>query len=122
MILENIRDKKLLELYKALTRSDFKGTMNDNYVIRLLYSTMVFDLKANSSAHSYNETHSLQFGKELIRVYDEKTYDELDNWSIELWCEALLRMIEVEGLSYQDIHKLNARELKLKIAEYKEEN
>jgi len=38
LILENIRDRKLLELYEMLTRSDFKGEMKDGFVVSLLYT------------------------------------------------------------------------------------
>lgn len=119
MILENIRDKKLLELYIALTRSNFKGAMNNSYVVRLLYALLCVDIKAKERGLSMAGNRMLDYAKEIIRIYDVKEYNETDDYSVEVLTDSMLNLMENEKLTYSDIHKMNARELKDNVCKYK---
>lgn len=122
MILENVRDKKLLELYAMLTRSDFKGNMNDTFVVRMLYATMCIEIALNESRYNsklqLNKNDILNCAKEVIRVYDEKLYDESDNYSIEVLACALIDYMYYEDIDYSKVHSQNGRELKINLMNY----
>lgn len=121
MILENIRDKKLLDLYVALTKSDFKGYMNDTYVVRLLYGMLCFDSALYERKISMDKNKMLDFAKEVIRAYDEMVYNESDKFSIEVLTNLMIDYIQKQGKTYDDIHKMNSRQLKLALYECIEE-
>ena len=113
MIVENIRDKKLLELYTTLTRSDLKGNINDTFVIRMLYTLLYVDALFKDES----KENKIGLAKEVIRAYDEKLYDDSDYISIETICLGLQAYMDAEHKTYSDINKLNTRELKKIIVE-----
>ena len=46
---EHYRDKKLKQLYQTLTRSDFAGDFEDDYVLSVLYAMRCIDCHQSPS-------------------------------------------------------------------------
>ena len=110
MLLENILDSKLMALYQALTKSDFKGNIADEYVVSLLYAMRCLD----SSIKEYEEIphrHFVDYAKEVIRIYETCEDEYINNTSIKAWSKALLRCMKEMKLKYRDIHKMSTYDL-----------
>lgn len=110
MLLENYRDSKLKVLYQKLTRSDFKGGMDDEYIVTLLYAMRCLD----SSMRNYDqipERHFVDYAKELIRIYETCENEEMNNTSIMAYARAMLKCMKEKQLKYKDIHKMSTWDL-----------
>ena len=87
MILENIRDKKLLELYEILTRSDFEGEMKDEFVVSILYIVKCLD-SIQKGERTVKKNHLMGVAKEVARVYETSEKEEFKHISIMAWARA----------------------------------
>ena len=108
MLLENYRDRKLKELYQALTRSDFNGNVEDEYVVSLLYVMMCIDPLQDHE--TIRERNYVDIAKEIIRVYDESSrqYEEV---SLMIWTSSLMRYMKEKKKTYRDIHRMSSIDL-----------
>lgn len=123
MIIETIRNKKLLTLYTTLTGSDFKGNREDDELVKLLYSILCLE---KSIPCDVNCDHIFKSGydyvllsKELIRLYETPTpYDgTIDEYSYEYLASRLLGYMLNYDKCYKDIHSMNSYELKKSVLE-----
>ena len=116
MILENVRDKKLMQLYETLTRSDFEGSIQDEYVICLLYTIRCLD-SLQKTDRFIKKKDMMNIAKEIFRIYEtsEKDYEDI---SIMAYTKGLFNYMKSEGLEYKDIHSMNTYDLLNNVKEY----
>ncbi len=110
MLLENYRDNKLMVLYQKLTRSDFKGNPQDEYIVTLLYALRCID-NCNRNDNMVPEKKYVDFAKEIIRIYETCEDQQANNVSIMAWTKAMLKYMKKMKLRYKDIHKMSACDL-----------
>ena len=103
MLLEHYRDDKLKKLYQMLTRSDFKGNFEDNYILSVLYAMACID-RCQEKDCFLKEKDYVILGKEIIRIYDTSE-DRYDDYSIYLFTKALLKYMKEEKKRAADIHR-----------------
>ena len=118
MILDNIRDTKLMQLYTALTHSDFKGNYEDTFIIEMLFAVLVIDLIANGSRKENMKAGDMvNLAKEVLRIY-ETDDGEMSYLSIRNWTEGLMEYMEENNKRYKDIHKMATYDLRKEVREY----
>ncbi len=117
MILENIRDKKLLELYEMLTRSDFEGEMKDEFVVSILYTVKCLD-SIQKTERIIKKNHLMGVAKEVARLYETSEKEEFRHISIMAWAKAMIEYMKDSGLGYKDIHKMGTYDLKKAVEAY----
>lgn len=118
IILDNIRDTKLMQLYQALTKSDLKGRYEDTFMVELLFTILTIDLIVNSDKPTDMDAKDIiRLGKEIVRIYETED-SELSYFSVRNWAEALLAYMEASGKDYNAIHKMNTYELRNEVREY----
>lgn len=118
IILDNIRDTKLMQLYQALTKSDLKGRYEDTFMVELLFTILTIDLIVNSDKPTDMDAKDIiRLGKEIVRIYETEN-SELSYFSVRNWAEALLAYMEESGKNYNAIHKMNTYELRNEVREY----
>ena len=110
MILEHVRDKKLKQLYQVLTRSDFNGNFEDDYVLSVLYAMRCIDV-CQSKEKVCQERDYVDLAKEIIRIYDASDEQDFEDISIESWTRALFDFMKKRKLSCRDIHRMNSYDL-----------
>ena len=122
---EEIRIRnKTLELYKLLSRSDFKGNYEDAYTIEQLFTLLCLDVIVNSKRDlderlkKMKEKHMLELAKEIIRMVE--TDDGMSNFSVYNWTSAALKYMTENNKNYNDIHKMSTWDLKKEIGQYLE--
>ncbi len=109
MILENYRDIKLKQLYQALTRSDFNGNIEDDYMLSVMYAMRCIDCNQGKGI-KIPEKHYVPLAKEIIRVYDTSEKD-LEDLSIMSFTRLLLDYMKMSGRKYPDIHRMSTVDL-----------
>ena len=114
---EHYRDKKLKQLYQTLTRSDFAGDFEDDYVLSVLYAMRCIDCH-QSPSFKIPERHSVDLAKEIIRIYDTSEEADLDDLSIYAFTRALMAYMKEKDLDYRDIHKMSTIRLLKEVAVY----
>ena len=107
LLLEHIRDKKLKQLYQALTQSDFNGNYEDDYVLSLLYAMRCIDV-CQSEEKVAQEREYVDLAKEIIRIADTSDEEDLEDVSILSWTRALFEFMKEEGKTYKDVHRMSA--------------
>lgn len=113
-----MRDRKLLQLYIALTRSDLKGNYEDTYMIELLFTILVIDLIVNSGEETDMKAKDIvNLAKEIVRIYETED-DKLSYFSIRNWTESLLDYMKAEKKKYKDIHRMNTYDLRKEVSAY----
>lgn len=115
-LLGNWRDRKLMELYTTLSKSDLKGNYEDTYTIELLYSLMCLDL-ANNAKHRLDlkpSDYSL-LARNVVRLVDD---GELDDYSIFNWSNALLEYMVENNLATSKVNKISTDTLKKNVFQY----
>ena len=117
MLLENIRDRKLKQLYQMLTNSDFKGNFEEDYTLCLLYAMRCIDVCQNQG-FLIEEKHYVDIAKEIIRIYDTSDQYNYENISIMSWTKALLDYMKKYSRSYRDIHRMNCFDLLNAVMEF----
>lgn len=118
-IIENERDKKVMQLYTVLSRSDFKGNYEDTYTIELVYALMCLDLAVNSkSGLEFNPNEFILLSKELVRIVDID--GELDKYSFINWAQSMVEYMKKNNLKVKQIHKMNTYDLRNNVAAYLE--
>ena len=125
LLFEEIRIRnKTLELYKLLSRSDFKGNYEDAYTIEQLFTLLCLDVIVNSKRDlderlkKMKEKHMLELAKEIIRMVE--TDDGMSNFSVYNWTSAALKYMTENNKNYNDIHKMSTWDLKKEIGKYLE--
>ena len=81
MILENYRDRKLKELYQVITRSDFKGNLEDDYMLSVMYAMRCIDriqendpfIKENDYVNVAKEIRLVKKMKASQKMWEMKT-------------------------------------------------
>lgn len=111
-MLEKKRDRKLTDLYQILTRSDFKGRIETNRIIRSLYAIYCLDA-VNRQKMPLNEEDYLLLARELLRIEETPLFDY--DRSLMTWAKGLLNYMKDENLSIRDIQKKNSIDLKKEI-------
>ncbi len=114
---EHYRDKKLKQLYQTLTRSDFAGDFEDDYVLSVLYAMRCIDCH-QSPSFKIPERHYVDLAKEIIRIYDTSEEADLDDLSIYAFTRALMTYMKEKDLAYRDIHKMSTIRLLKEVAVY----
>ena len=114
---EHYRDKKLKQLYQTLTRSDFAGDFEDDYVLSVLYAMRCIDCH-QSPSFKIPERHYVDLAKEIIRVYDTSEEADLDDLSIYAFTRALMTYMKENDLKYKDIHKMSTLRLLNELSVY----
>ena len=117
MFQEHYRDKKLKQLYQTLTRSDFAGDFEDDYVLSVLYAMRCIDCH-QSPSFKIPERHYVELAKEIIRIYDTSEEADLDDLSIYAFTRALMAYMKEKDLDYRDIHKMSTIRLLKEVAVY----
>ena len=112
---------KTLELYKLLSRSDFKGNYEDAYTIEQLFTMLCLDVLINvKGGHNIKGGDLLDLAKEVIRLFELDDGD-VSNYSVMNWCKALwLYMIDANK-KYKDIHSMSTYDLRNKVSNYLEQ-
>ncbi|MCR4634318.1 MAG: hypothetical protein K5648_09360 [Erysipelotrichaceae bacterium] len=110
LILEHIRDKKLRQLYQALTRTDFNGNYEDDYVLSVLYAMRCIDVCQSQKAVC-KERDYVDLAKEIIRISDVSEENDFEEISIMSWTRALFDYMKENGKAYRDIHRMNSYDL-----------
>lgn len=122
MIVETIRDKKLVSLYTALTNSDFKGEIEEVELVCILYAMLCIDLSRKDYEEYFNKNLKspldfVRYAKELIRVYETSLNGEHNENSVMFLADAMLYYLSKNDISYSVFHSMNGYELKKKIYE-----
>ena len=115
MILENIRDRKLIELYQMLTRSDMNGNAKDSWVVKMLYAlNCVDELVAKSGVISKKEY--VIFAKEVVRI-SETEDNEGENLLISLpaWTVGLMEYMKKTKKKMKQIHSMSGYDLMMDV-------
>ena len=110
MILEHIRDRKLKQLYQALTRSDFSGNYEDDYVLSVLYAMRCIDV-CQSQQTVCREKDYVDLATEIIRISDVSEENDFGEISIMSWTRALFDYMRQNEKAYKDIHRMNSYDL-----------
>ena len=110
LILEHIRDRKLKQLYQALTRSDFSGNYEDDYVLSVLYAMRCIDV-CQSQQTVCREKDYVDLAKEIIRISDVSEENDFGEISIMSWTRALFDYMRQNEKAYKDIHRMNSYDL-----------
>ena len=118
-MLEEFRtDRKLIELYKVMTHSDFEGNTTDTYVIEVLYALMNTDLvNGDEKVIGKDPVRLLHFAKEVVRLF-ETEQRTASSYSMANWAQALCRFMKDRGLSYEQIHRMSTVVLRKDVREY----
>ena len=109
MILEHYRDVKLKQLYQMLTKSDFNGNFEDDYMLSVMYAMRCIDCNQGKGI-TIPEKHYVALAKEIIRVYDTSEKD-LEDLSIMVFTKNLLDYMKMCDKKYCDIHKMSTADL-----------
>ena len=118
IILDNIRDSKLMQLYAALTKSDLKGHYEDTYMVEILFTVLTLDLIVNSDeTMQMDERDIMRMAKEIIRIY-ERDDKELSYFSVRNWTEALFAYMDETKKDYDAIHRMNTYDLRKEVSRY----
>lgn len=123
MILENQRNRKLIELYRILTGSNLEGDIKDKEVISLLYAILHLDLtllspEFRNSNIIFKPNEYVLIAKEILRACELEVIDDFDNYKVMCWCRAMLRYMTTENVSYETIFKTSTYELRAKLINY----
>ena len=112
---------KTLELYKLLSRSDFKGNYEDAYTIEQLFTMLCLDVLINVKVgHNIKGGDLLDLAKEVIRLF-ELDNGEVSNYSVMNWCHALWLYMADTNKKYKDIHSMSTYDLRNKVSNYLEQ-
>ena len=118
IILDNIRDSKLMQLYAALTKSDLKGHYEDTYMVEILFTVLTLDLIINSDeTMQMDERDIMRMAKEIVRIY-ERDDKELSYFSVRNWTEALFAYMDETKKDYDAIHRMNTYDLRKEVSGY----
>lgn len=115
-LLGNFRDKKLLQLYVTLSKSDLQGNYEDTYTIELLFALMCLDL-ANNSYHRLELIPSdyTLLARNVVRLVDN---GELSDYSFINWSNALLSYMKDKNFNAKGINRISTDELKANVFKY----
>ena len=118
-MLEEFRtDRKLLELYRVMTESDFQGNTTDTYVIEVLYALMNTDLvNGDEKVIGKDPVKLLRFAKEVVRLF-ETEQKTASCFSMANWAQALCRYMKQNKVSYRQIHRMSTVVLRKDVREY----
>ena len=109
---------KTIELYRLLSRSDFKGNYEDAYTIEQLFTMLCLDVVLNvHGGENVKGKDLLDLAKEIIRLF-EIDENGVSNFSIMNWCKATLSYMNETGKKYKDIHSMNTYQLRTEVEEY----
>lgn len=114
-----IRDNKLIELYKLLTGSDFKGSYEDTYIVELLYALMCVDLASDFHNLKFMADVMYDLAIEIIRIF-ETDDNKPSSFSIDNWTYALIQYMKNENVDYKAVHKMSTVELRDNVRKYLE--
>lgn len=115
-LLGGFRDKKLIQLYTALSKSDFKGNYEDTYTIELMFALMCLDLSANvKKGVEINPSDLCLLARNVVRLADD---GELSDISFMNWSDALLTYMLNENLNPNQINKMNQNNLMKNVKKY----
>ena len=118
-LLETERDSKLIKLYTALTRSDFKGNYEDTYVVECLFALVCLDIHLHEkNSMDYDAKTMMLLAKELVRICEVD--GGLDIYSFYNWSNALCEYMKASGCSPNQIHKMNTFDLRKYVSVYLE--
>ena len=121
MILENYRDRKLKELYQVITRSDFMGNLEDDYMLSVMYAMRCID-RIQENDPFIKENDYVNVAKEIIRIYDSVQGNDYEDLSIEVWTRALMTYMRKEDKKYRDIHRSSSFDLMKDVIPYIKES
>ena len=111
MILENIRDRKLIELYQMLTRSDMNGNIKDGWVIKMLYALNCVDALISQSGIISKKEYVI-FAKEVVRISETEDNDGENMYiSLPVWTVGLMEYMKKTGKTMKQIHSMSAYDL-----------
>lgn len=115
MILENIRDRKLIELYQMLTRSDMNGNAKDSWVVKMLYAlNCVDELVAKSGVISKKEY--VIFAKEVVRISETEDNDGKSLLiSLPAWTVGLMEYMKKTKKKMKQIHSMSGYDLMIDV-------
>ena len=118
-MLEEFRtDRKLIELYKVMTNSDFAGNTADTYIIEVLYALMNTDLvNGDEKVIGKDPLQLLRFAKEVVRLF-ETEQKTASCFSMANWAKALCHYMKHDSLSYKDIHRMSTIPLRNEVRNY----
>lgn len=111
MVVESIRDRKLVKLYLVLTGKEENGTIDPD-TISMLYSMLCLD-NANidlGKRREMSETEIMLLAKELYRAAEVQCNDESDDISLKGLAEGMIRCLD--DMSYREVKKMNSFDLK----------
>ena len=113
-MLEKERDRKLTDLYQILTKSDLKGHIESNGIVRNLYAIYCLDA-VNGREIALNENDYLILSRQLMRIDETQLFD----WdcSLETWAYGLLAYMKDKNLCAADIQKMSSVDLKKAVHE-----
>ena len=115
MILENIRDKKLIELYQMLTRSDMNGNIKDGWVIKMLYALNCVDSLVSQSGVISSKEYVV-FAKEVVRISETEDNDGENLYiSLPVWTVGLMEYMKKTGMKMKQIHSMSGYELMMNV-------
>ncbi len=117
MILEHYRDAKLKELYQKITRSDFKGDFEDDYVLCVMYAMRCID-RNQGKGIDIPENEYVPLAKEIIRIYETSEERDLEDLSIMSFTKKLFAYMKVQKKRYKDIHKMSTIDLMNELDRY----
>ncbi len=116
MILENIMNNRVTQLYEMLTKSDFKGNVEDEYVVSLTYVMMCIDRCVNDQI-SFDRKHYVLLAREIIRIHDTGAEDV----SYMVLTRAMIDYMKKKGKKYREIHSMNSYDLLNGVMEHMQE-
>ena len=109
---------KTLELYKLLSRSDFKGNYEDAYTIEQLFTMLCLDVLINvKGGHNIKGGDLLDLAKEVIRLFELDDGD-VSNYSVMNWCKALWLYMADTNKKFKQIHSMSTYDLRNEVSNY----
>lgn len=111
-----VRDRKLLQLYTALTKSDLKGNYEDTYVLEMMFALMCLDLTANVKyRYHFIPSEFTLLARNVVRMADD---GNLSDYSFMNWSDALLTYMKGNNLLPKHINKMSTDRLKQEVEVY----
>ena len=92
-----------------LTKSDFNGNFEDDYMLSVMYAMRCIDCNQGKGI-TIPEKQYVPLAKEIIRVYDTSEKD-LEDLSIMAFAKSLLEYMKICGKKYPDIHRMSTIDL-----------
>ena len=117
MLMEKYLDNRLMVLYQKLTKSDFKGNVENEYIVSLLYALRCID-RCNRNNILIPEKKYVSYAREIIRIYETCEEQGTDRNSIMAWTKSIFSYIATNKADYKMIHKMSTVDLINELSKY----